>query len=344
MKLDNFKELLLKKSEDNDNLQLLIKYMKDDYLVDHVVESLEKMAASSAARNPNAAVIDFAKNMNKQKAGMLHDALSHHASHYKAALKSGDTETADKHMGQIFKTMHMVNKFTKNGVNQYSPTPFEISAVDPKPWERAGYQNTKNRSGEDTGKFTTDTNGWARHGSSTNYDWLRGAPHADSKKTGDSHYKKEVSKHGHNKAYPLEEMKVNGKHLHIEDVEHAPGEFASHPMDSHPIYNHYKTKPSEHGSDKHAKYVEEHSNFHNHPEGGKAQFRAKMANITKEDFAKRGAEKSSPVHSEIEGLDISDKVKSTPSEAAPSPTAGKSKKSDFRARLEAIKKLGIKND
>ena len=40
MKLDNFKELLNKKAEDNPNLQLLIKYMRDEYLVDHVIESL----------------------------------------------------------------------------------------------------------------------------------------------------------------------------------------------------------------------------------------------------------------------------------------------------------------
>lgn len=307
MKLDNFKELLLKKSGDDISLQVLIKYMKEDYLADHIVESLQKMAASNSKKNPNAAVKAFAGNMNNFKAGMVHDALSHHASHYKAALNAGDTKVADDHMRQIFRTMHIAEKATKDGLNDHSNGKLKIHAVDPKPWERGDYLKTTNRSGDDTGKYVTDTNGWKRHGANQNYDFLRGAPHPDSRKPGDGHYKKEVAAHGHNKAYPLEEIRVNGKHIHIDDdVEHT-GEFTTHPMDSHPIYGHYHHSPSSYGADKKAQYQEERDAFHNDEQGGKAQYRAKLANISKEDYAKRGAEKSSPVHKDIEGLDTSDK-------------------------------------
>lgn len=322
MKLDNFKELLLKKSEDNNNLKLLIKYMRDDYLIDHVVESLEKMAASYSKKNPNASVKHFATNMNNFKSGMIHDALSHHASHYKAALEAGDKKVADDHMRQIFKTMHMTDKFTKDGINDHSGGRLKISAVDPKPWERSDYTNTTNKKGEDTGKFVTDTMGWKRHGSNINYDWLRDQPHES--------YKDEVSRHGHNKAYPLEEIKVNDKHIDVSDVEHE-GKFTPHPFDSHPIYKHYNQSPSAHGAEDKTKYLEERESFHSDESGGKNQYRAKLANMSKEDYAKRGSVKANPVHKDIEGLDTS----KAPKQAAAAPT-------DLRSRLESIRQMGKK--
>ena len=325
--------------------------MKDDYLVDHVVESLEKMASSLASRNPNGAVLHFAKNMNKHKADMIHDALSHHASHYKAALKAGDKKTAADHMRQIFKTMHLVNKFTKNGVNQYSPIPLEISAVDPKPWERSKYLNDK---GEPK---NIDTKGWGNHGANQDYEWLQQAPHPDSKKPGDGIYKNEVSKHGHNKAYPLEEIKVNGKYIDVnEDVDHKGG-FEAHALDSHPIYGVYKKKPSDYNSKDHADYFDSRDKFHNDESGGKAQFKAKMANMTKEELANRGTNKSKPVHNEVEGLDIEMKKPTVaaattekPKTSAPAaPTSSLSPEQEKMIRtgspkeaLKAIRQMGKK--
>jgi len=318
MKLDNFKELLLKKSVDNENLQLLIKYMRDDYLLDHVVESLEKMAASYSKKNPNASVKDFATNMNNFKSGMIHDALSHHASHYKAALESGNNKVADDHMRQIFKTMHLADKITKDGVTDHTGGRLKIEAVDPKPWERSAYTN-KN----DAGKFKTDTQGWKRHGSNINYDWLRQAPHES--------YKDEVSRHGHNKAYPLEEIKVNGKYLDIDSVED-PSSNSSHPFDSHPIFQHYNESPSSHNSEKKSKYLEAREKFHNDSEGGKAQYRAKLANMSKEDYANRGSNKADAVHKDVEGLDTS---KAPVENTSVAPT-------DLKARLERIRQMGKK--
>lgn len=319
MKLDNFKELLLKKSGENENLQLLIKYMRDEYLVDHVVESLEKMAASYSKKNPNASAKDFAANMNKFKAGMIHDSLSHHATQYKKALEAGHKDVADDHMRQIFKTMHLVDKVTRDGVNDHTGGRLKVEAVDPKPWERSGYQN-KNESG----KFKTDTQGWKRHGAKINYDWLREAPHES--------YKDEISRHGHNKAYPLEEITVNGKHIHINDDANYEGKFEPHAFDSHPIYKHYNQSPSAHTPEHKAKYLEEREHFHTHPEGGKAKYREKLAGMSKEDFANFGSKKADPIHTDVEGLDTS-------KEATPKQQITPQ---DLKSRLEAIRQMGKK--
>lgn len=320
MKLDNFKELLIKKSGDNENLQLLIKYMRDEYLVDHVVESLEKMAASYSKKNPNASLKDFAANMNKFKSGMIHDALSHHATQYKKALEAGDKNVADDHMRQIFKTMHMIDKITKDSVNDHTGGRLKVEAVDPKPWERSGYQN-KN----DQGKFKTDTQGWKRHGAQISYDWLRDAPHES--------YKDEIKRHGHNKAYPLEEITVNDKHIHVDPDAEYTGKYESHPFDEHPIFKYYNQSPSAHTPEHKAKYLEERQQFHENPEGGKAKYREKLAGMSKEDFANFGSKKADPIHPHIEGLDVSSKTAGQPAKIEPT---------DLKARLERIRQMGKK--
>src|SRR6478736_550669 len=132
MKLDSFKELLIKKAEDNDNLKLLIKYMREDYLVDHVVESLEKMAAIYSKKNPNHAVLHFGTHMDPgTEPEMIHDALSHHASHYKSALDSGNKALADQHMRKIFEINHMADKLTRNGLEDHSLGKLKVEAIDP---------------------------------------------------------------------------------------------------------------------------------------------------------------------------------------------------------------------
>lgn len=286
MKVDGFKELLLKKAEDNPNLQLLIKYMRDEYLVDHVSESLEKMARIYSKKNPNAALMHFGTHMDADTEGdMLHDALSHHASHYKAALKNGNEGMADSHMKKIFQIMHMSDKLTRDGLNDHSHGKLKVEAVDPKPWERAGFQN-KN---EKTGKFSTDTKGWARHGS--NYSWLRGDPHES--------YDKETDVHGHKGHYPLEQIKVNGKYLHIDDeIDHKPGKHSDHPFDNHPIMSHYKARPgtgdTHHNEEKHKQYLQAHDEFHDSDHMNNYWDKVDQRG---DAHYSRGAEASQPVHS-----------------------------------------------
>ena len=112
MRIDKFKELLIKKAGDNKHLQTLIKYARDEFLLDNILESLEKMARISQHRNSNFAVKNFGSEIDPElHPNMFHDALSHHASQYKSALKNGNKTVANKHMDQFFKYMHFLLVF-----------------------------------------------------------------------------------------------------------------------------------------------------------------------------------------------------------------------------------------
>lgn len=279
MKLDNFKELLIKKAEDNSDLKILIKYMRDDFLLEHVMESLEKMAASHSKKNPNAAIMHFGTHMDPEtEGGMIHDALSHHASQYKAALNSGNKNLANSHMGKIFKIMHMADKMTRDGLQDHSGGKLKIESVDPKPWERAGYPN-KNAQG----KFSTDTKGWARQGS--DYSWLAGAPHEA--------YSKETDMHGHKGAYPLEEIKVNGKYLDIDPNADTSKGHVEHPFDQHPIMSYYSTSPKDHDEAKHNDYIGAHEAYQDSEHMN--NYFNKLDSMG-DKLESRGSTKSEPVH------------------------------------------------
>ena len=323
MKLDSFKELLIKKAEGNQNLELLIKYMREDFLVDHIVESLEKMARIYSKKNPNHAVLHFGTHMDPgTEPDMIYDALSHHASHYKAALDAGNEALADKHMRKIFEINHMADKLTRDGLNDHSNGKLKVDGVDPKPWERQKYSDMK-----DDGKFVTDTKGWARHGS--DYSFLRDAPH-------ESH-KKEVKAHGHNKAYPLEEMTVNGKPIHIDEELKSPGKFVDHPFDSHPIMSHYGRSPKEHNEQTHAQYMQEHDDYSNN---GINKYFDSLDARDPAKLAARGQQKSKHPHKDIPGLNIDDTATAAPTSEAPATPAaapGEMSLDDVKARLAAIR-------
>lgn len=296
--------------------------MKDDFLVDHIVESLEKMASSYSKKNPNHAVMHFGTHMDEHTEGeMFHDAMSHHASAYKAALDAGDESTADRHMSQIHKMMHMSDKLTRDGLNDHSHGKLRVEAIDPKPWERSHHSKTKMEEDGKTPKknskgghiFTTDTKGWARQNRNHNYGYLRGAPH-------ESH-RGEVTAHGHNKAYPLHEIKVNDKHIHIDDDHAFDGSYQEHPFDSHPIMSHYNTSPKSHDSLKHDDYLKAHDEFH--AEGGGLDSYYDMTDLRDpEAHAARGSIKHPGVHKEIDGLSLEKPTKETKeAPAAVSPKA-----------------------
>lgn len=296
MKLDNFKELLSKKAGDNDNLKLLIKYMRDDYLVDHVMESLNKMAAIYSKKNPNHALMNFGTSMDPEVEGdMIHDALGHHASQYKAALKSGDKRLADRHMQKIFDLMHMSDKLTRDGLNDHSNGKLKVEGVDPKPWERSKFADQ-----HESGKFKTDTKGWARSTKErgpdnawhANFDWLRGLPH-DS-------YNKETDVHGHKDAYPLEQIKVNGKHIHVDPDAEYNGEFIEHPFDSHPIMSNFRSSPKDYTSENHAKYLQD-VDAYNAPGGGADSY-WDLIEPRGEGHYGRGSKVSDAVHEPVKRL------------------------------------------
>lgn len=310
MKLDNFKKLLLKKAEDNPNLQLLIKYMRDDYLIDHTVESLNKMARSYSNKNPNHAVMHFGTYMDPETEGnMVRDALSHHASHYKAALNAGNEKLADQHMKKIFEIMHMSEKLTRDGLNDHSGGKLKIEAIDPKPWERQKYTNVGK-----SGKMT-DTKGWSR--SLGDYSFMRGAPHES--------YGKEVESHGHKGAYPLNQIKVNGKYLHIDDVEPTQ-DFVPHAFDKHPVMKYYKASPTAHTSEKHQEYLKEFDAYGD-------DIDSYLDHIdTIQDYDTRGANAPDPIHKPLLDADqaqnklkdiMGESYKPPKPENAPKPTETK---------------------
>ena len=115
MKLSSFRELLLRKSTSED-LGTLVKFMKDEVLADMVIESLEKMARiASKGSTANFPMRDFATEMDPElEPAMIHDALSHHASRYKQALKEGRNDLANQHAGQLLKIMNLADKVQKH--------------------------------------------------------------------------------------------------------------------------------------------------------------------------------------------------------------------------------------
>lgn len=312
MKLDSFKEILLKKSVDNTSLQSFIFHMKDDYLIDYVYESLQKMSANKGGhRRPNTALLSFAKTIKPGHVDMIHDALSHHATKYKSALKAqkaflaaGDNKSAKQasnvantHMGRFFKTVHMIHKIAHDANKNHTPDrSLSISVVDPKPWERHNYLNLGKKGVTDPYKqdyYASDTEGWKRELS--DYSWLQKEPHHS--------YVKEIHGHGHSGAYPLEETKIDGKHIDIDDNDKYTGKYTPHAFDSHPVLDIFKT-PSEKLSGQDAvKFMMDSMNF------DKNNLREFMDQHN--PHPDRGAVKSAPAHESVKPLDIQSHIKAS---------------------------------
>lgn len=333
MKVKNFRELLVKKAEGDDTLQTLVKFVDSEVLAEKALESLEKMARSRhKGDTANLALRDFAQDMDPEMhPQMIRDALGHHVSRYKAALGANRQDLANKHAKQAFNIMNMADRAQKHSQGKLS-----FEHVSPHAWERNKMTSTydadhpKVQEGKyRAGDFKTKTKGLNYRGS--DFSHLQDAPHES--------FKREIRRHGHNKAYPFNQIKVNGKYIHIDDVD--PSElsgYESHPFDKHPILDHYnepakKRTPEsdkEYFDAKKDYYDSEHiDNFFDRQE--------KLESQDPEGYAKRGAEPSAPVHKDIEGLNIEDVKPET--KAAPKETAEpKSKKLDLHPNvIDAIK-------
>ena len=292
MKLDSFRELLIKKSSDS-SLENLITFVREDVLADLVIESLEKMArAKHKGDSAGLPVKDFGVEMDPEtEPNMIHDALSHHASHYKTALKAGNQDLANQHAKQIFRTMDMADQAQK-----HSDGKLQVEAVSPHPWERQGKLNLTTpdhksvQSGNrKAGEFASNTKGWNYGKTGNDFSFLQQAPHES--------YSNEVRKHGHNKAYPLEQIKVNGKYLDVKDIpqEDAKG-YKEHPFDKHPIMSHYDKPAGSRTPEEDQKWRDEHEAYGSSPHMDKY-----FENLdTKEG---RGSSPSAPVHDDIPGLE-----------------------------------------
>lgn len=292
--LNSLRELLIKKAHGDDTLQTIIAVMKDELLADKLLESLEKMARpqSSMGRSANAAVTSYGNQMKNKDVEQMRDALSHHISHYKSALKNGQRDIADQHLNKIIPMMHTAAKAAAHSNGQLG-----LDYIPLEPWE-TNYTSTERR--QETGKLKEGTKGLRRRLNSVSrdknsrsvpdYRYLEMEPHgdhADSKRS------------PHKGGYPFEEIqlgnpaKIDSKEafLHVTN----PGKqdaFVPHPFDEHPIHQYAEHKQdsmtpedmgqfandmqSWHGSEHNAKWMQNIKEAHGKdPEGFKARGKTK---------------------------------------------------------------------
>ena len=294
MKLDSFRQLLIKRAV-NPQVELMVKLLDDHYLCDMVVESLEKMAkAKSKGAKANFAIRHLGTEMDPEtEPRMIHDSLSHHASHYKAALKNGRKDLANQHAQQIYKIVDLAER-----MEPHSHGKLHIEAVSPHAWERNKKTNTftadsgpVQRGAKKIGHFVSNTDGWRYR--TKDHSFLQQAPHES--------YGSEILTHGHNGPYPMEHMRVNGKYLHIDDIpkEDLKG-FEKHPFDHHPIMEHFEEPVDSRSPDRDRAYEQEHEAYHNG--NHLTNFfdkHEKLATSDPEGYAQRGSKPSNPVHSPI---------------------------------------------
>lgn len=256
MELKSFRELLLKKAVDNPTLQLIINVMKDELIIDQVIESLEKMAdpQKGAGRSATAAVTAFGQGLTDSDVHGVHDALSHHISHYKSALKNGNREVADKHLNEIIPLMHFITQAGK-----HSGGKLNLDYTSLRPWEmnytsdlsrkeaREKYPNLKPiKAGADPDEYHHETEGLDRRLSPGSRD--KDATGAEKNPFGVSDWRfLEMPPHPNHKkithtgGYPFEDIQVGSAqdtkakkaHLDIDDVPKKDS-FTPHPFDSHP--------------------------------------------------------------------------------------------------------------
>jgi hypothetical protein len=262
MKLDSFKELLIKRAADMPDLQTLIKYMKDDFLLEHVLEALEKSESDKRDKRVNESVRHFGTGFDHSQAGALHDALSHHASHYYASMKANNKPLAQAHAKALFRLMHMGRKITKDvaAENNKHAKILNVQAPDPRAWESTYYGNHKSKDNPKVKHMIPE--GWARDSGPIN-EWLQSHPQEN--------YDEDAKKYK-DQAYPLHEISVNGKYIDINPNVELPTstkklarglvEPVNHLFDSHPIMGVYNIPGHKH-NENHDKYVQDADNWEN---------------------------------------------------------------------------------
>ncbi len=295
MGIESFRELLLRKTVDNTNLQTLVKYARDEILVEKVLESLEKMArAGHKGDAANFAVRDFGLDMDPQmEPHMIRDALGHHVSRYKNALKSNNQSLANQHAKQTFRLMNIADTTQKHSHGKLS-----VDYVSTQPWERNKLLNTyandhpKVQEGKyKEGDFTTKTKGLNYKGS--DFSWLQQAPHES--------YKKEIKRHGHNNAYPFEHIKVNGKNIHVDDDVDS-STYEHHEFDRHPIMNHFEDSVKHRTPTRDQEYVDAKTKYHDDEPhiDGFFDRHEKLETADPKAYTERGSKPSDPVHESVE--------------------------------------------
>jgi hypothetical protein len=254
MELNSFKAILLRKAGGNDNLLSLISGVDEDFLVNSVVEALEKMAKPTnlTGTNANGPLTSFGTNIDKTDVNQLRDALGHHLSHYKAALKAHHAapegpdkakmrQVADQHLNHVIPLMHLAARAGahsqgKLGIDYPPLAPWETNYTtlertdkgrflrDPKLLRVRPSQNARR---DDSGdKITTGI---------PDYRYLEMPPHPGHEANATM---------PHTGGYPWEEVQVGAPadidakkaYLHVEDIADKK-DYVPHEFDKHPIRN-----------------------------------------------------------------------------------------------------------
>lgn len=237
MSLDSFKQILLKKSTDNPSLQTLITFIKDEVLVNKILESLEKMAAPHARSGvgANGGVVTTAGTLTNTDIKMLHDALSHHVAHYKSALKNNNRSVADAHLNKIIPMVHLATKLANHSGGRMS-----VDTVGPQAWEANITTEERNPA---TGRRMEETEGWRRRPmpksrriyTPKDYRYFEMPPHPQHNHIRDN-------EHPHRGGYPFEEIQIGNPsdidnkkaYLHVPEIANTDS-FTPHPFDAHPV-------------------------------------------------------------------------------------------------------------
>jgi hypothetical protein len=248
MELDSFKAILLRKADGNTNLLSLLNEVEEDFLVETVVDALEKMAIPTAntGLKANGPLQGFGQHLTSTDINQLRSALGHHLSHYKAALKAhhaapeGSPEkakmrqVADQHLEHLFPLMHLAAR-----VGKHSGGKLQIDYPPIAPWE-TNY-TTLARSETTPGKahrvpkllYARTKKSGTISANTKDYHFLEMPPHPGHKM---------VSKMPHSGGYPWEEVQVGSPanidakkaYLPVKDIPNKT-EYTPHAFDQHPI-------------------------------------------------------------------------------------------------------------
>lgn len=256
MGFQGLKQLLLRKTN-NEELDRYIELLGDSGFMSFVSESLNKMASNKNNDANNHAMNWYAKHSLPAHSEMYRDALGHHSSHYKAALEGGNKELADKHMSQVMKLLNFGSRLNSHSYTDHNNEHAEgadkmkLDAVPDQPWQHWSQQQPKGNFGVILKKPSEKSN----------YDHLRGSPH------GHRDYAVEINSHkkrgnDFTSGWPVEQTKVNDKHIDIDHEMESPGSYKDHAFDSHPALEYYSKPQSKMTDDDHGDFIDKAVKWH----------------------------------------------------------------------------------
>lgn len=280
MQFSAFREILLKKAGEDDQLKKLISNLEDIDIGEAIIESLEKSKAGSAA---NGALVAHGENGVDHDGALLHDAISHHLTRFAAinAAKPAESKSelipktnvhhapGDKqgtkvdmpyHMQRVAlhpvaaqhlkRAMELMDFASRLAPNSRGKTTFE--AVPTNAWEKNYGSNHRytNKVGET--KLIENTKGLNRDVSPgqkifKDHGYLLTTPHEEHHVDGD-----EALPHK-DESYPFHKIKINGIPVRIGEnttnengetthtLGEVPTQYEPHVFDSHPIFKEHKT-------------------------------------------------------------------------------------------------------